>query len=128
MGKKAATTLLFVLAGFVAADEVFASMATHMGTRGLQSTTLDVCGTEWQACAADPACLECNSSCEPEFLDDTTCDDLDQVLCCALEVNEECFNIEALNAYAGRWWLALMRFCLSSRPCMEYENTLDTWL
>lgn len=119
MGKRAATrilpattALLFVLAGFVAADAHLASMVTHMNTRGLQSTTFDVCDTEWQACAEDDACIECNttSGCEVQFLDETTCDDLDQTICCTLETNEDCANNEAFTAYGGRCWLACMHF------------------
>ncbi|CAN0071200.1 unnamed protein product [Scytosiphon promiscuus] len=108
MGKRAApwtlpatTVLLFVIAGFVAADVRLGSMATHMDTRGLQSTTLDVCDTEWQACVADATCIECNttSGCEVQFLDETTCDDLDQTVCCTLENNEGCADNEAYTAY-----------------------------
>lgn len=109
----ATITLLPVLAGFITADAHF----TIIGTRGLQSTTLALCDTEYQACVADAECIEqCNprsgcsvQSCNVEFLDDTTCDDLDQTICCRLEKSEECANNEAFIAYAGKV-LVCMRF------------------
>lgn len=108
----ATTTLLPVLAGFIAADAHF----TIIETRGLQSTTFAFCDTEYQACVADAECIEqCNppsgcsvQCCNVQFLDDTTCDDLDQTICCRLEKSEECANNEAFIAYAGKV-LACMR-------------------
>lgn len=96
----ATAVLIFVLAGVVAADPHFASMATH--TRGLQQA----CATEYQACVADSACFECNypPGCEVQQLDDTTCDDLDETVCCHLGVDEECANNEAYITFIGGCW------------------------
>lgn len=90
-----ALALLFLLTGLVAADEDIAV----------------TCSAEWEACAADPKCLECNTTsvCDYVYFTEATCADVDTTLCCTLDADEECGNNEAYLSWSGKCWCLVLQ-------------------
>lgn len=82
-----ALAILFLLTGLVAADV----------------DLLSGCNDESEACAADPECVECNTTSLCDFVtaDEATCADIETTICCTFDAIEECGFNEAYSTYHG---------------------------